>query len=68
MARFAYLPRAGDVYIMSELAVGYLWKTKGKHWRHAAGHEKYASSPMEAWEKKQTAKARRSAKRARESE
>jgi hypothetical protein len=58
----------GDVYAMSELAVGTHWKSKGMHWRHASGYEKYACNPMEAWERKQKAKANRAAKRAREAE
>lgn len=35
---------SGDVYIMSELAVGQQWnKSSLWTWRHAAGHEKYVS-------------------------
>ena len=41
----------GDVYIMSEKAVGADWKLKGKYTlRHSAGSEKYTS--LSKWEKK----------------
>jgi len=52
----------GDVYVMSENAVGERWKTKGAHWRHAAGSAKYAADPVALWEAKQSAKARKRAR------
>jgi hypothetical protein len=56
----------GDVYVMSEHAVGEKWKHKGAHWRHATGCEKGVGDPMARWEEKQAAKARKAVKRARE--
>ena len=44
----------GDVYIMSEKAVGADWKLKSKYTlRHSAGADKYRS--LSKWEKKRTA-------------
>jgi hypothetical protein len=58
----------GDVYVMSEKAVGRDFKTHDRElitWRHAAGgpDSTYSSDPLEKWEAKQVAKER---KRARE--
>ena len=45
---------SGDVYIMSEKAVGADWKLKSKYTlRHAAGADKYRS--LSKWEKKRPA-------------
>jgi len=45
------LLNSGDMYIMSEKAIGQDWKKSSMWtWRHAAGHEKYIS--MDKWEKK----------------
>ena len=53
----------GDVYIMSEKAVGADWKLKSKYTlRHAAGAEKYRS--LKKWEKKRPAYEARMAARA----
>ena len=52
----------GDVYVMSEHAVGEKWKSKGAHWRHATGSAKYAGDPVALWEAKQGAKARKRAR------
>ena len=53
----------GDIYMMSEHAVGERWRSKGAHWLHAAGSAKYAMDPMALWTAKQAARARKKAKR-----
>lgn len=53
----------GDVYFMSELAVGQKWKSKGCHWRHAAGQEGVVPASDAMYEKKQRAKDRKAAKK-----
>lgn len=40
-------PEVGELYIMSEAAVGRTWRSGKGHWRHAAGHEEYHLSNAE---------------------
>jgi len=53
----------GDVYFMSELAVGQKWKSKGGHWRHAAGQDGVVPDSDAVYQKKQRAKDSKAAKK-----
>lgn len=49
----------GDVYFMSDLAVGNKWKTKGTHWRHSAGLKSVAPDAYMEYKRKMDAKERK---------